>query len=178
MRVNAIRLAALTIFSALAVSIVHAQAATEYGGLVGNSATAASSAKIKVPNMKVPDPGNANGSSASAAGQPKNISSTQPATPDAAAAANRQFLQSQAGANAVLVSLHSTPDHSQVFVDTRFVGAAPLELKLAPGHHDVMMRAPGTETVHESVELAAKESKQISLTLKPGASQGIVLTPH
>lgn len=175
MRSAILRLFTLAVLAVFFAAAVHAQAAAEYGGLVGNSATAASSAKIKVPNMKMPEPGGANGSAP--AGQPVAGQPVKPLNPDAAAAANRQFLQTQAGANAALVSLRSTPDHAQVFVDTRYVGTAPLDLKLAPGRHDVMMRAQGMSVLTQSVELAAKTPKEISVTLKSGAAQpGLQIT--
>ncbi|HET9399542.1 MAG TPA: PEGA domain-containing protein [Candidatus Acidoferrales bacterium] len=173
---SAIRLFTLSALAALFAIAAHAQAATEYGGLVGNSSTAATSAKIKVPNMKVPDPGNAN--SSSAPGQPKTASSAKPLSPDEAAAANRQYLLTQAGASAATLSLRSTPDHAQIFVDTRFVGAAPLDLKLAPGHHEVMIRAQGMETAHQSLDLTAKKSRPLAVTLKPGASEPALQISH
>ena len=176
MRSTILRLVTLAALAVSFAAAAHAQAAAEYGGLVGNSATAASSAKIKVPNMKVPDPAAAN--SSSAPGQPKTTSSAKPLSPDEAAAANRQFLLTQAGASAATLSLRSTPDHAQVFVDTRFVGAAPLDLKLAPGHHEIMIRAQGMEIAHQSLDLAAKESKPLAVTLKPGASAPALQISH
>lgn len=176
MRLATFRFALPILAAVFFAAAAYAQAATEYGGLVGNSATAASSAKIKVPNMKVPDPGAAN--SSSAPGQPKTTSSAKPLSPDEAAAANRQFLLTQAGASAATLSLRSTPEHAQIFVDTRFVGTAPLDLKLAPGHHDIMIRAQGMETAHQSLDLSAKESKQLALTLKPGAPAPALQISH
>jgi hypothetical protein len=168
-----VSLVALSAF--VAVGVAHAQAAAEYGAVVGNSSTAAAGAKIKVPNVKLPEPG---GATAPASGKPASGAPAKAVTPDAAAAANRQYLETVAGADAAIVSLKSTPDRAQVFVDTRFVGAAPMELKLAPGHHDIMVRATGMETIRQSVELVAKTPKEISLTLKPGAAQPSLEISH
>ena len=177
MRRAILRFVSLVVLSAfVAAAAAHAQAAAEYGAVVSNSSTAAAGAKIKVPNVKLPDPGGATGSPA--AGKPASGTTAKAITPDAAAAANRQDLQSLAGADAATVSLKSTPDRAQVFVDTRFVGAAPMELKLAPGHHDVMMRAQGMAALTQSVELVAKTPKEISLTLKPGESQPALQISH
>jgi len=163
------------ILAFVAVGVAHAQAAAEYGAVVGNSSTAAAGAKIKVPNVKLPEPG---GASAPAAGKPAAGAAAKAVTHDAAAAANRQYLESLAGADAATVSLKSTPEHAQVFVDTRFVGPAPMELKLAPGHHDIMVRATGMETIRQSVELVAKTPREFSLTLKPGAAQTTLEISH
>lgn len=160
----------------VAVGDAHAQAAAEYGAVVGNSSTAAAGAKIKVPNVKLPEPGDA--ASSPAAGKPASGTAAKATTPEAAAAANRQYLEALAGADAATVSLKSTPEHAQVFVDTRFVGAAPMELKLAPGHHDIMMRAQGMAALSQSIELAAKTPKEISLTLKPGDTQPALQISH
>jgi len=63
MRLALLRLAILAAFSSFAAVSAYAQAAAEYGAVVANSSTAAAGAKIKVPNVKLPDPGGATPSS-------------------------------------------------------------------------------------------------------------------
>jgi hypothetical protein len=147
----------LLLFVFGAVAMARAQAAAEYAGATAAAATAAAGAKVKIKPPSVPSPK-----------EGSNPSSPQPAirVGEAAAAANRQALQERAGANAARVLLRSTPDHAQVWIDTRFVGSTPFELKLAPGHHDIMMKAPDMASLHQEIELQGKQTREVMMMFK------------
>jgi hypothetical protein len=138
-----------------AVAIARAQAVVEYVGVTSAVATAAAGAKVKPPTVPSPKAG-------------ANSSSPQPVvrTGEAAATANRQALQERAGANAARVLLRSTPDHAQVWIDARFVGSTPFDLKLAPGHHEILMRTPDMASLHQEIELQGKQTREVLMMFK------------
>ena len=157
------------IFFAASVA-VHGQAAAEYGLATGNSAGMTSILRPPVPNMGLPEstsnPGS--GTASSSAGVPGG-------TADAAAKTNRQFFQSHSGPDPAQIAVHTVPDHAQAWIDGKFVGPTPLDLKLAPGHHQVLVRAPN---MHESVrefDLSAKQSQSIDLPLKSSYQNQVIL---
>lgn len=63
--------------------------------------------------------------------------------------------------------MRSFPDRAQVFVDGAYVGRTPLLLIVAPGKYNIEMRGQREATGKRTVELAAKETQEIALTLTP-----------
>lgn len=80
---------------------------------------------------------------------------------------NRRALEPHPGSTGGELLLRSVPDGAQVFVDGAFVGRTPLLLIVAPGKYKIRMRGPRDSIGERTVELAAKESQQIALTLTP-----------
>ncbi len=138
------------------MSCAQAQSAAEYGSSVSRSGGAAAGAKVVKPD--VPQPATAGASS----------SVHMPVrTGEAVAGANCRTLQQRAGPDGAKVALRSVPDHAQVWIDGLFVGAAPLDLTLAPGRHLVEMRGSTSEMVRQQIELQPKQSREVLSTLKP-----------
>lgn len=149
---------------------MHGQAAAEYGVITANSAGAAASVKPAIPNITLPG----NSSSAGPAA-PSSTAAVPVITPEEAARTNRDFFQSHSGANAGRISLRTAPVPAQAWIDSRFVGPTPLDLKLAPGHHRVLVRAPNMQESAQEFDLAAKQSQPIDFSLKASAQSTVVL---
>jgi hypothetical protein len=149
------------VFTLMGTAAMHGQSAVEYGVMTSNSAGAVASVKLPVPKMGLPDSPSSAGPSAASSSTPIPVR-----TPEAAAKTNRQFFQDHSGPDAAQVSLRTVPDHAQAWIDSRFVGATPLDLKLAPGHHRVMVRAPNMPESVREFDLAAKQAQFIDLPQK------------
>jgi hypothetical protein len=159
----------LTCFSGAVA--MHAQSAVEYGILTGNSAAAATASArpaIPIPNLAIPGSPASSGPVARAAGVPAG-------TAEEAAKTNRQFFQGHSGPNAAQVAVHTLPDHADTWIDGRFVGPAPLDLKLAPGHHQLLVRAPTMQESVRDFDLAAKQTQSIDLALKSSYQNQVVI---
>jgi hypothetical protein len=165
--------AALFVLTFMGTAAMHAQSAVENGIITGNSAGVTTALRPPAPNVGFPEstsntgPGTTS-SSAGVAGR----------TAEAAAKTNLQFFQSHSGPEAAQVAVHTVPDHAQAWIDGRFVGPTPLDLKLAPGHHRVLVRAPNMHESAQEFDLAAKQVQAIELTLKSAyQSQAVVHWP-
>ena len=146
---------------------MHGQAAAEYGMATANSAGITTALKPPVPNMGLPET-TSNAGPGAAAGVPGG-------TAESAAQTNRQSFQSHSGPNAAQVAVHTVPDHAQAWIDGKYLGPTPLDLKLAPGHHQVLVRAPN---MHESVrelDLTAKQTQSIDLPMKSSYQNQVVI---
>jgi PEGA domain len=144
------------------VTAARAQSTAEYGAATSNSGTAVAKVKVPIPKITLPVTASTQSSAPAARSSPASIPGA-----DTAAANNRLALQKRAGPDAAEVSLGSVPDHALVWVDTQFVGTTPMKLNLAPGQHRVRMSEPDMEAVYEDVDLAAKQPKQVVVSLKP-----------
>ena len=162
--------AATIVITLMGTAAMHGQAGAEYGTMTSGSAgVAATVVKPPISNAG-PQPGNA-----SSAGTSTSLSSTYipSGTAEAAAKTNRQFFQDHSGPGGAQVSLHTVPNQAQAWIDGKFVGKTPLDLKLAPGHHRVLVRAPNMQDAVRELDLAAKQTQPIDLSLK-SAYQGQV----
>ena len=149
---------------------MHAQAAMEYGLATGNSAGIASALKPPVPNMGIPDT-NSNagpGAASASAGVPGG-------TAESAAKTNLQFFQMHSGPNAGQVDIHTAPDHAQAWIDGRYVGPTPLNIKLAPGHHQVLVRAPNMHESLRDFDLTSKQTQSIDVPMKSSYQNQVVI---
>jgi hypothetical protein len=145
-----------------------AQSSVEYGSATSVSGAGAANAKpifpkVILPSAKTVQPG------APANGKPAPMPN-----PDEAAANNKLALERNAGPDGAEMTLHSTPDHALVWVDTRFVGTTPITMNLAVGRHRVRMSALNMQAVDQDVELLAKQPKAIELTLSPRGAATVV----
>jgi len=155
----------------VSVSLAHGQAAAEYGAMTAKmGAATAAAAKVPLPNLTLP------GGSAPAARKssapalaPAASSPSRLPTADEAAAANRLGIERRAGPEAAEISFTSVPEHAQVFIDTQFVGPAPLRLKLAPGRHRVYVTAPNMLASDQFIDVAPKQIRELVLSLNPRA---------
>lgn len=162
--------AALVVLTFTGAVALHAQAAMEYGMATANSAGITTALKPPVPNLGLPETtsNTGPGGASSSAGVPGG-------TAESAAKTNLQFFQTHSGPGAAQIAVHTVPDHAQAWIDGKFVGPTPLDLKLAPGHHQLLVRAPN---MHESVrefDLAAKQTQSIDLPLKSAYQNQVVI---
>ena len=148
-------------------SIAHGQAAVEYGNLASGTASAIASVKPTMPGANLP--GGASGSGTSS--RPAAASSS----PEAIAKTNKQFFQTHSGPNAAQISVHTIPDKAAVWIDGKFVGPAPLDLKLAAGHHQALVRSPNMQQSEQEFELAEKQVLMIGFTLKSAYPSQMIL---
>ena len=146
---------------------MHGQAAAEYGLAMGNSAGITTALKPPVPNLGLPET-TSNAGPGAAAGVPGG-------TAESAAKTNRQFFQSHSGPDAAQIAVHTVPDNAQAWIDGKFVGPTPLDLKLAPGHHQVLVRAPNMHEAVREFDLAAKQTQSIDLPLKSSYQNQVVI---
>ncbi len=149
---SALKRCLLIVLLALAcAAAAKAQAAAEYGSVISKTGGAAASASRSKPEVTTPP-------APSGHLPPRNAASVAPT--------NRRLLEERAGPDAAQVTLHSVPNHAQVWIDGLFVGVAPLDLKLAPGRHRVEMGGSGLELGRQEVALVAKQPRKIVLSLK------------
>jgi hypothetical protein len=159
----------------LSVSVAYGQAAAEYGAMTAKmGAATAAAAKVPLPNIVIPS-GSAPARKASPATAPAASAPTRLPTVDEAATANRLGLQRRAGPEGADISFRSVPEHAQIFIDTQFVGASPLKLKLAPGPHRVYVTAPEMLASDQQIDVAPKQIREIVLSLNPRASKKVEL---
>jgi hypothetical protein len=157
----------LSVFISTGAVAMHGQAAAEYGMAVGNSAGITTALKPPVPNVGLPETASKAGPGA-AAGVPGG-------TAESAANTNRQFFQSHSGPDAGQVAVHTVPDHAAAWIDGKFMGPTPLDLKLAPGHHQVLVRAPNMNEVVRNFDLNAKQTQSIDLPMKSSYQNQVVI---
>lgn len=157
----------VSVFILTGAIAMHGQAAAEYGMAVGNSAGITTALKPPVPNVALPETASKAGPGA-AAGVPGGTAET-------AAKTNRQFFQSHAGADAGQVAVHTVPDHTAAWIDGKFVGPTPLDLKLAPGRHQVLVRAPNMHEVVRDFDLNAKQTQSIDLPMKSSYQNQVII---
>lgn len=152
------------------VTVAQAQSSAEYGAATSASGTATAKAKVPIPKMTLPtttpSQGGAPAPAPAASGNPASVPSA-----DAAAANNRLALEKKAGPDAAEISLRSVPDHLKVWVDMQFIGSTPMKLRLAPGHHRVRMSTPDMQAGYEDVDLAANQTKEVVVSLKPRVAE-------
>lgn len=163
--------AALFVFTLLGTASMHAQGIVEYGVITGTAAAAAASNKplIPMPNFGI------SGSPSAAGPAVSNAPGTASMTPTAAAKANLQFFQTHAGPTAAEIAVRTVPDHASTWIDGKFVGPAPLTLKLAPGHHQILVRSIAMREYMQEFELAAKQTQSIDVALKPSVQNQVVI---
>src|ERR1700693_1363196 len=162
--------AVLSLLIFTAAVAMHGQAAADYGLATGNSAGMTSILRPPVPNRGLPEstsnPGS--GPASSSAGVPGG-------TAEAAAKTNRQFFQNHSGPDAAQIAVHTVPDHAQAWIDGKFVGPTPLDLKLTPGHHQVLVRAPNMQQVTRDFDLTAKQTQSIDLPMKSSYQNQVII---
>jgi hypothetical protein len=123
-----------------------------------------------MPNFGIP--GSPSGAGPGAASGPGGVAG---GTAEAAAKTNLQFFQTHSGPDAAQVAVHTVPDHASAWIDGRFVGPAPLMLKLAPGHHQVLVRAPNMQETMRELDVTAKQAQSIDVTLKSAYQNQVVI---
>jgi hypothetical protein len=166
---------ALFVLVFLGTTRLCAQSAVESGILSGNSAGVAASAKPLVTFPKIGNPGQPSSSSST----PSPASTGTPvATAEATAKSNLLFFQSHSGPDAGQVVVQTVPEHSMAWIDGKFVGPAPVNLKLAPGHHQVLVRSPNMHEAIKDFDVTAGQAQSLDFVLKPAnPSQVIVHWP-
>ena len=149
---------------------MHGQAVAEYGAATGISAGVTGAVKPPVPNLGLPEttPNAGSGAALNSPGVPGGNA-------ESAAQTNRQFFQSHSGPNAAQVAVHTVPDHAQAWIDGKFVGPTPLDLKLAPGHHQVVVRAPNMQEAVRDFDLTAKQTQSIDLPMKSSYQNQVII---
>jgi hypothetical protein len=163
--------AALFVFAISGTISIHAQGIVEYGIITGTAAGAAASNKplIALPNLGLPGSPSAAAAAVSGAPGAANI------TPEAAAKANLQFFQTHAGPTAAEIAVRTVPDHASTWIDGKFIGPAPLTLRLAPGHHQILVRSIAMREYMQEFDLAAKQTQTIDVALKAAVQNQVVI---
>jgi len=162
--------AALFVFAVLGTTSLRAQGIVEYGVMTGTAAGAAASGKPLIPFPNIGIPG---GSPAAAA--VSGPAGTAAATPGSAAKANLQYFQAHSGPSAAEIAVHTVPDHASTWIDGKFVGSSPLTVKLAPGHHQILVRAIAMIESMQEFDLAAKQTQTIEVALKSAVQNQVVI---
>jgi hypothetical protein len=162
--------AALFILTVTGTAAVHGQSVVEHGIITTNSANAAAKLGTPVGNMGLP----ASAPSPSTGAAP-GLTSLPVGNTEVATKMNLQFFQDHAGPDAAQVTVHTVPDHAQVWIDGKFVGQTPLDLKLAPGHHQLLVRAPNMQESTREFDLTAKQTQSIDLPLKSSYQSQVVI---
>ena len=162
---------ALFVFTISGASSIHAQGIVEYGVITGTVAGAAASNKplIALPNLGIP------GSPSAAAPAVSGAPGAANMTPEAAAKANLQFFHTHAGPTAAEIAVRTVPDRASTWIDGKFIGPAPLTLKLTPGHHQILVRSNGMCESMQEFDLAAKQTQTIDVALKAAVQNQIVI---
>jgi hypothetical protein len=163
--------AALFVFATLGTASMRAQGIVEYGVITGTAAGAAASAKplIPMPNLGLP------GNPSPAAPAVSGAAGSAAMTPEAAAKANLQFFQAHAGPSPAEIVVRTVPDHASTWIDGKFVGPAPLILKVAPGHHQILVRAVAMHEYTQEFDLVAKQTQSIEVALKTSVQNQVVI---
>jgi PEGA domain len=151
--------------AAVCAGTIHAQGAVEYGAITsGTSSMAASISGVRprFPTSILPDSGNSNP-------QPNNIPSAKIAIFDfeVEADVNRMYFLTHAGTTPAVLSVHGVPDRAQVWIDGKFVGSTPLQLKVSRAKHQLLVRAANREDHAEGIDLSAMHTRSIEVSLKP-----------
>ncbi len=162
--------AVLFILIVAGTALVHGQAAIEHATLTTNSPGAAANLKQPISNMGLP----ASAPSPSTGGA-SGLTPPPEGNTEAATKMNLQFFQDHSGPDAAQVSVHTAPDHAQVWIDGKFVGPTPVDLKLAPGHHRLLVRAPNMQESTREFDLTAKQTQSIDLPLKSSYQSQIAI---
>jgi hypothetical protein len=115
--------------------------------------------KASNPN-NAPPSGGSQGSAAPAA----QLASPAPSGPPPEEA-NRKLFEDQAGNDAGKLALKSDPPEAQVYIDGIYVGRAPVEIHLAPGKYQVIMRGKDGQSGERFIGLLPKETQQVTLPL-------------
>ncbi|HEV2387846.1 MAG TPA: PEGA domain-containing protein [Candidatus Acidoferrales bacterium] len=129
-----------------------AQAAAEYAGATGVSASTVAS------KPQVFNPGGAL--------QPNmSLFLAKPAGPPPEVA-NRKWFEQQAGKDGGRLSIDATPAHASVWIDGKYVGRAPVSVSLPPGKHQVSLLGPRQENTRRDVEITAGQDQKLTIELK------------
>ncbi|HWF12555.1 MAG TPA: PEGA domain-containing protein [Candidatus Acidoferrales bacterium] len=163
--------AAAFVFTVLGTASMRAQGIVEYGVMTGTVAGAAASSKplIPMPNFGLPV---STSPASPAVSGPAGAASM---TPESAAKANVQFFQAHGGPTAAEIAVRTVPDHASTWIDGKFVGPAPLTLKLAPGHHQILVRAVAMREYTQEFDLTAKQTQSIDVALKTSVQNQVVI---
>jgi hypothetical protein len=164
---------ALLILTCGASLALHAQSAAEYGMMTGNSAALGASGRplIPFPNFGTQPAAGSTSGTPGVSGPPGVAAGTA----EAAAKSNLQFFQTHAGPDAGQLNVHVAPVQAQAWIDGRFVGPTPLDLKLAPGHHQLLVRAVNMQATVREFDVTAKQAQTIDLALKSAYQSQVVM---
>jgi PEGA domain len=154
---------------------VRAQGAVEYGTVTSaSSSTAASVSRVKppFPTKILPNAANSNAepNKGAASGTVTVFNSKVEAD------VNRAYFLTHAGTKAAVLAVRAVPDRAQVWIDGRFVGSPPLQLKISPEKHQVLVRAANMEDHAEAVDLTTTRTRSIEVSLKPVYKDQIYLS--
>lgn len=129
-----------------------AQAAVEYGGAAGVSASTVAS-KPQVFNPGGPDHPNMSLFLSTPKGTPPEV-------------INRDWFQKVAGKNGGQLTITAVPAHSRVWVDDKYVGEAPVKLTLPVGKHKVNLQGPRQESATRDLTVESGKDQKLAIKLK------------
>lgn len=128
------------------------QAATEYAGAAGVSASAVAS-KPQVFNPGGPVQPNSSLFLAKPAGPPPEVM-------------NREWFEKQASNDGGRLSIDATPAQTSVWIDGKYVGKAPVSVTLPSGKHRLSLLGPRQENTVRDVEITKGQNKKLAIELK------------
>jgi hypothetical protein len=131
---------------------VHAQAAAEYGGATGVSASAVAS------KPQLFNPGAAHAAN-------NSLFLAKPGGPPPGQL-NREWFAKQAGKKGAELTIDATPAKTGVWVDGKFVGKAPMTLTLPAGKHHVSLLGPRQEHAERDVEVVEGKAQRLAFQLQ------------
>jgi hypothetical protein len=129
-----------------------AQAATEYAGAAGVSASTIAS-KPQVFNPGGPVQPNTSLFLAKPAGPPPEV-------------VNRKWFEQQAADDGGRLFIDATPAQTSVWIDGKYVGKAPVTVTLSTGKHQLSLQGPRQENAARNVEIAKGQDKKLTIALK------------
>lgn len=128
----------------------HAQAAAEYSGAMGVSASAAASK----PELFRP-------------GAVRNSSRflEKPSGPPPGSV-NREWFAKQAGKKGARLSIDASMAQTSVWIDGKFVGKAPVTVTLPAGKHHVSLQGPRQEHAGQEVDITSGKNQHLTVHLR------------
>lgn len=152
-------LVALAFLCFAAAPAAHAQAATEYSGATGTSASVVTS------QPKIVGHGHSGPSRtlANPAGQPPEK-------------INRDWFAKEAGKKGARLSIDAVPARSRVWIDGKYVGEAPVTVTLPAGKHHLSLAAPPQEHANRNVDIATGKNQHLEIHLEQTYPRAVSIT--
>ncbi|HVB34862.1 MAG TPA: PEGA domain-containing protein [Patescibacteria group bacterium] len=154
-------LATLILLGLAAMPSAHAQAAGEYAGATGVSASAVTS---KPMIMSRGSHGSSNG-----------VTLASPSGPSPQKI-NRGWFAKQAGKKGAQLSIDAVPPGSRVWIDGKYVGQAPLTVTLPAGKHHLSLMGARQEHADRDVEIASGKNRHLEIHLQQTYPRAVSIT--
>lgn len=71
--------------------------------------------------------------------------------------------------------MRTVPENASVWIDGKLVGPAPFDLKVAPGHHELLVRSPNMQQSTQDINLTPKQVLPVEFALKSAYPSQMIL---